>query len=285
MCAHRGIKDRRIPAELPPLQAQKHSGRKACKEAVSGRRQKPANSPARAERGRTFSFSAIEKASAGTETKGLGFIAYPTIQFFDGRMANRPFLQEMPDPVTQITWAGWVEINPETARKLNVEKGDLLTIRSEHGTVSGTAFPYSGITPDTLAMPVGHGHTAFGRYARSETTNPFHLASGRLDVAGGIVWASASVTLQKQGRVVSIANTDGSAYQHGRDLVRSISLERYRSTLGQTPEVTLPLPQGWDKRDRLLSASPARRLSLGNDRRSRSLHRLRRLCHRLLHRK
>ena len=205
-------------------------------------------SPGQPEKGRTFSFSTIEKASAGTETKGLRFIAYPTIQFFDGRMANRPFLQEMPDPITQITWAGWVEINPETARKLNVEKGDLLTIRSGHGTVSGTAFPYSGIAPDTLAMPLGHGHSAFGRYARSETTNPFHLASGRMDVAGGIVWTSASVTLQKLGRVVSIANTDGSAYQHGRDLVRSISLEQYRSTLDKAPEVVLPLPQGWDKR-------------------------------------
>ena len=45
------------------------------------------------------------------------FFAYPTIQFFDGRLANRPFLQEMPDPVTMITWDGWVEIDPETAQE------------------------------------------------------------------------------------------------------------------------------------------------------------------------
>lgn len=197
---------------------------------------------------RNFSFSRPEVASAAIQSKSLAFIAYPTIQFFDGRMANRPFLQEMPDPVTQITWAGWVEINPETARRLNIEKGDMLTIRAEQGMVKGAAFPYFGISPDTLAMPLGQGHSAFGRYAQSETTNPLHLASGRIDSAGGIVWAAAAATVEKEGRVVPIANTDGSAYQHGRNLVRSISLQQYRSTIGGAPEVVLPLPQGWDKR-------------------------------------
>ena len=199
----------------------------------------------------SLSFSRPEAFTANQSealAKGLGFIAYPTIQFFDGRMANRPFLQEMPDPVTQITWAGWVEINPETARKLNIEKGDLLTIRSEHGTVKGAAFPYFGIAPGTLAMPVGHGHSAFGRYARSETTNPLRVTSGRIDSAGGVIRPAAAVTVEKEGRIVPIANTDGSAYQHGRNLVRSISLQQYRSTIGDAPEVVLPLPQGWDKR-------------------------------------
>jgi molybdopterin-containing oxidoreductase family iron-sulfur binding subunit len=204
--------------------------------------------PPKSTAARDFSFLRQETASAANQSKSLAFIAYPTIQFFDGRMANRPFLQEMPDPVTQITWAGWVEINPETARRLSIEKGDMLTIRAEQGIVKGAAFPYFGIAPDTLAMPVGHGHSAFGRYAQSETTNPLHLASGRIDSAGGVVWAAAAATVEKAGRVVPIAHTDGSAYQHGRNLVRSISLRQYRSTLGDAPEVVPPLPQGWDKR-------------------------------------
>ncbi len=182
------------------------------------------------------------------QSKTLEFIVYPTIQFFDGRMANRPFLQEMPDPVTQITWAGWVEMNPETARTLNIEKGDLLSISSEHGTVKAAAFPWFGIAPDTLAMPVGHGHSAFGRYARSETTNPLHLASGRLDPAGGLVWPVSAATLRKEGRVLPIAHQDGSPYEHGRNIVQSITLQQYQSTLRGSPAVTLPLPQGWDKR-------------------------------------
>ena len=181
-------------------------------------------------------------------TKGLGFIVYPTIQFFDGRMANRPFLQEMPDPVTQVTWTGWVEINPETARKLSIEKGDLLTIRTEHGSVKGVAYPYFGIAPDMLAMPVGHGHSAFGRYARSETTNMFQLVSGQLDPAGGVVWPVVAVIVEKDGRAIGVAHTDGSPYEHGRDIIQSITLKQYQSKTWSTPEITLPLPQNWDTR-------------------------------------
>ena len=55
------------------------------------------------------------RAQSTIRTDSLSFISYPTVQFFDGRMANRPFLQELPDPMTSITWGGWVELHPETA--------------------------------------------------------------------------------------------------------------------------------------------------------------------------
>ena len=204
----------------------------------------------------SLTFSGPE-GPAAIQSKSLAFIAYPTIQFFDGRMANRPFLQEMPDPVTQITWAGWVEINPETARRLNIEKGDMLTIRAEQGMVKGAAFPYFGIAPDTLAMPVGHGHSAFGRYAQSETTNPLHLASGRIDSAGGVVWATAAVTVEKAGHVVPIAHTDGSALParaESRPLDQPAAIPIHdRGRPGGCSASSRRLGQA----DRLLSGSPA----------------------------
>ena len=99
--------------------------------------------------------------------------------------------------------------------------------------MQAVAYPYPGIVPGTLAMPVGSGHTAFGRYARSETDNPARLASGRLDAAGGLVWSQAAVSVQKEGRTIPVANTDGSGYQHGRNLARRITLQEYRSTASQ----------------------------------------------------
>ena len=193
-----------------------------------------------------FSFSRPDPAQYRIETGRFSFISYPTVQFFDGRAANRPFLQEMPDPVTMITWAGWVEINPETAQKLNIAKGDLLLVRSDSGTLQAAAYPYPGILPGTLAMPLGHGHTAFGRYARNETGNPVQLSSGALDPAGGLLLTIRSVVVQKEGRSLPIANTDGSGYQHGRNLARSITWRTYRATAQGKPEVVLPLPEGFD---------------------------------------
>jgi len=109
------------------------------------------------------------------------------------------------------------------------------------------AYPYPGIAQGVLAMPIGLGHTSFGRYARSETGNPVQLASGQLDPAGGLLLSLASVAIEKAGRIVPVANTDGSGYQHGRNLARRISWQEYRPTVDQPSEVVPPLPEGFKK--------------------------------------
>ena len=72
-------------------------------------------------------------------------------------------------------------------------------------------------------MPLGHGHTAFGRYARSEAGNPANVSGIGLDGAAGIIRAATNVTVTKTGQSLLLAHTDGSAYQHGRDIVRAIT--------------------------------------------------------------
>jgi len=197
-----------------------------------------------------FSFSPASLRVSGFEEKSFHFITYPTIQFFDGRNANRPTLQELPDPMTQITWGGWMEINPETAEKLQIKKDDLITLKSPYGTWQAPAYPYLGIPPGILAMPIGQGHSAYGQFADSHSGNPVQGISPHLDPSsGGIVWSLSGVTIQKQGRSNPLANTDGSLYQHGRGLAQAISWPEYQQTAGQKPPIVLPLPQGFTKRD------------------------------------
>ena len=92
---------------------------------------------------------------------------YPSAAFADGRTAHLPWLQEMPDPMTTVMWGSWVEINPETAHKLEIHEGDVLTITSPQGSIELPAFLYPGLRPDVIAIPVGQGHTQFGRYAQN----------------------------------------------------------------------------------------------------------------------
>src|SRR5271156_5519687 len=63
----------------------------------------------------------------------LSVYAYPHIFLYDGRGADKPWLQELPEPVTQLVWDSWAEIHPETARGLGVGKDDLIEIKTEHG--------------------------------------------------------------------------------------------------------------------------------------------------------
>jgi molybdopterin-containing oxidoreductase family iron-sulfur binding subunit len=54
---------------------------------------------------------------------------YPSLAHFDGRGANRPWLQELPDPITQAVWDTWIELNPKDAAKLGVRTGDRVRVR------------------------------------------------------------------------------------------------------------------------------------------------------------
>jgi len=210
---------------------------------------RPPSKPLLPAAGLNFSPSAPAERKEG---KSFHFVAYPTIQFFDGRSSSRPFLQELPDPLTQVTWGGWVEINPQTAREQGIAKGDLLVVRSPHGTVKAPAFPYPGIAAGVLAMPLGHGQTAGGRYVLTGSENPVRLISPDLDPAcRGLRWALSEVTLEKTGGESPLANVDGSLYQHGRNLARGISWQEYqdRKSEGKKPDITVPLPEGFSRKD------------------------------------
>jgi menaquinone reductase, molybdopterin-binding-like subunit len=126
---------------------------------------------------------------------------YPSAAFSDGRTAHLPWLQEMPDPMTTVMWGSWVEINPETAHKLDIHEGDVLTISSPHGSIELPAFLYPGLRPDVIAIPVGQGHTHYGRYAANVGANPLRLSASALDAsAGAVVQTGVRVSAAKAGR-------------------------------------------------------------------------------------
>ena len=126
---------------------------------------------------------------------------YPSAAFADGRTAHLPWLQEMPDPMTTVMWGSWVEINPETAHKLEIHEGDVLTITSPQGTIELPAFLYPGLRPDVIAIPVGQGHTQFGRYAQNVGANPLRISASALDqTSGAVVQTGVRVSATKTGR-------------------------------------------------------------------------------------
>lgn len=79
-------------------------------------------------------------------------ITYLSPTLGDGRGANKPWLQELPDPVTKICWQTVVEMHGETAAKLGVEDGDMVTVTTGAGSLTAPASIYLGIRPDTIAV-------------------------------------------------------------------------------------------------------------------------------------
>ena len=114
--------------------------------------------------------------------------------------ANKPWLQELPDPTTTVMWNTWVEMNPETAHELHIENDDVVKVISEAGEVEAPVYLYPAIRPDTIAMPFGQGHTAYGRYAAGRGVNPAKLLGAHFNEAGDLAFAGMKVRVEKTGR-------------------------------------------------------------------------------------
>jgi anaerobic selenocysteine-containing dehydrogenase len=127
---------------------------------------------------------------------------YPSQAFSDGRTSHLPWLQEMPDPMTTVMWGSWVEVNPQTAVTLGVHEGDVLKVSSPQGSLELPVYLYPGLRPDVIAIPVGQGHTQFGRYAANRGANPLKLVASTLDQSSGaVLQAGVRVSAAKTGKV------------------------------------------------------------------------------------
>jgi len=162
--------------------------------------------PALTAAGASHSFSFAEPQA------GLTLTTYAPAQFYDGRGANRSWMQELPDAVSKAVWNSWVEIHPETAGPLGLETGDLVEVRTSAGSVTVAAFLYEGIRPDTIAIPLGQGHTEFGRTAKARGVNALDLLDGSVDArSGALAFAGMSVDVTavgQRGRLVILQGND-----------------------------------------------------------------------------
>ena len=128
------------------------------------------------------------------------FLPYPSLQFGEGAGAHLPWLQEMPDPLTSAMWSSWIEINPQTAERLQLAQGDLVDVTSSQGTLRAPVMIFPGIAPDMVAMPVGQGHESFTRFASGRGVNPIALVAPAAEPeTGALAWAATRVKLARAG--------------------------------------------------------------------------------------
>ncbi len=158
---------------------------------------------------------------AGDENE-YPFVLHPflTMTFLDGRGANLPWLQEMPDPLTSVVYGSWAELNPATAAELGIREGDLLIVESPAGSIRVPAFIFPAISPGVVAIPIGQGHTAYGRYAAGRGVNPIDVVAALTDErTGDLAWAATRVKLTPTGERQRIIKTDGVTRTLGRQIL------------------------------------------------------------------
>lgn len=162
--------------------------------------------------------------------------AFPHPYYYDGRNANRRWLQEMPEPVTKAVWGTWAEIHPQTAQKLGVRTDDVIELSSGSTTMRIPAYVWEGIAPDTVAVPIGEGHTDYGRFASGVGVNVYPLAG----MNGRPVKISKTPAGQWAPRI------KGSTDQQGRGIVQTVALDK---AFRREKEIIMPMPSGYTFND------------------------------------
>jgi anaerobic selenocysteine-containing dehydrogenase/Fe-S-cluster-containing dehydrogenase component len=165
--------------------------------------------------------SALDGAAADP-----ALLIVPSSRYYDGRSANKVWLHETPDPMTQVVYGSWVEVPAETARGLDVRTGDVLKVESPHGSIELPAYVSETLAAGAVAIPTGLGHTAYGRFARGLGQSPYGLLSAEpAPVSGGRRWLGVRVRLQKTGRREKLATPAGvTDIDHTREIFETVGL-------------------------------------------------------------
>ena len=149
---------------------------------------------------------------------------YPSVKAFDGRAANRPWMQELADPITQAVWGAWAEMHPDTAKEQGIKQGDAVIIRTDNGEVHVPAYVTEHVHKGIVAIPIGQGHSAYGRYAKSTGQGgtvfsllPKKIAAG----ADSLAFTGSPVTVLRGFGSGDLVTVQDFASQEGRELART----------------------------------------------------------------
>jgi molybdopterin-containing oxidoreductase family iron-sulfur binding subunit len=162
---------------------------------------------------------------AGTE---INFRRDPTI--YDGRFANNGWLQEMPKPMTKLTWDNAALLAPATAEALSVENGDMLELRHDGRMVRVPAWIAPGHAADAITVHVGYGRFRAGRVGNGAGFNAYALRGS------GSPWFGA-VEARASGDHYRLVSTQDHWTLEGRNVVRSAHLEEFQKNPGFAHEM------------------------------------------------
>ncbi|MEZ4577846.1 MAG: molybdopterin dinucleotide binding domain-containing protein, partial [Desulfobacterales bacterium] len=101
-------------------------------------------------------------------------------------LASAPFMTKTVDDTVLKKETSFVEINPTTARGLNLKEGATARLTTPKGEATVKVHLYDGIMPGIIAMPRGLGHTAYSVYLADKGTNVNTLIGSIADPASGL---------------------------------------------------------------------------------------------------
>lgn len=139
-------------------------------------------------------------------------VPYESTSLGTGQYANLPWMQALPDPITTVTWASWVNLHPETADELEVGFGDFVRVTTPAGELELQVYVNRATPPNVAAIPMGQGHTHYTRYAEGRGVNVMEIVDPEMrdSDTGGLAWAATRANVQRiPGRSEKLPRMEG----------------------------------------------------------------------------
>jgi MoCo/4Fe-4S cofactor protein with predicted Tat translocation signal len=181
------------------------------------------------------------QAAPSADGKGVEIVFRPDPTVHDGRFANNGWLQELPKPLTRVTWDNVILVAPDTAAGLGLTKDELLEVRHQDRTIRGPAVIAPGHAPGVVTVFFGSGRWRTGRVGTGTGFNAYPLRTSAAP------WTARGGELRRTRERHALAVTQGHFAMEGRHLVRAGTIEQYRAhpefvqEMGHTPPRTLTL--------------------------------------------
>ncbi len=143
---------------------------------------------------------------------GLDLLFRPDPYILDGRYANNAWLQELPKPITKLTWDNAVHLSPKTAQRLGLENEHLVELTFRGQSVRGPVWISDGQADDTVIVHLGYGRRNAGKVGNNAGFNVYPLRSS------DALWAAGGAQVRAIGGKYRLATTQTDYRMEGRDL-------------------------------------------------------------------
>ena len=175
--------------------------------------------------------SALRSAeSSNSPGGGLELVFHQHYCVDDGRFNNNGWLQELPEPITSVTWENVVLLSPKTAQELGLNvktNGDgttwapLVKVTLAGREVEGPAWPQPGMADHTLGLALGYGRQHSGRVGNGAGYDAYRLR------ASALAHTAAGASLTPLGTVHPVSTVQHHWSMEGRPVVREANLAGY----------------------------------------------------------
>ncbi len=176
--------------------------------------------------------TASQSPAAGTLE--ITFEPDPTI--WDGQFTNNAWLQELPKPLTKLTWDNALMVSLKTAQRLGVNEGDILLIKLSGRSLEAPVFVQPGQADDLLALSLGYGRKQGGKVLEGAGFNAYAI---RTSTAPGF---DTTVEVSKTGKTYDLVTTRDHSSMENRDLIRETTQADYKQhpNFAQDPQGVQP---------------------------------------------